>query len=356
MAIASINANANANAKSADTPVVAVSKDDAGSARSVITAHDLGSASWRSLLDRARELHPALYRPAQLARVHGACAMKNTTADRLKIPAWLAWLARLAPSEMEPALALDLALVARAAQASDTVPPSPQQRPLLITGAARHTVSGPVLVGGRMLIERGRITAIAGAGEALPQPQRAAATRSRRDRRSLGGGHVYPGFIAASFAIGLTEFSAVRATVNHAEAGPINPNARAVVAVNADSGVLAALVVRGAGQRGLIAGTPPLIQLDGWKWEEMAIERRAALHVVLPSLRLTPQALEPLLGVLLLELRKFNRQQLQKVDDALFAAAAYQRARPNAPGSPPTIAGRRHQHACPVACIAGPGR
>ena len=33
-------------------------KDDAGSARSVITAH----ASWRSLLDRARELRPALYR------------------------------------------------------------------------------------------------------------------------------------------------------------------------------------------------------------------------------------------------------------------------------------------------------
>ena len=101
--------------------------------------------------------------------------MKNTTADRLKIPAWLA---RLARSEMEPALALDLALVAlvaQAAQASDTVPPSPQQRPLLITGAARHTVSGPVLVGGRMLIKRGRITAVGGAGEALPQPQRAAA-------------------------------------------------------------------------------------------------------------------------------------------------------------------------------------
>ena len=51
--------------------------------------------------------------------------MENTTADRLKIPAWLA---RLARSEMEPALALDLALVAlvaQAAQASDTVPPPP---------------------------------------------------------------------------------------------------------------------------------------------------------------------------------------------------------------------------------------
>ena len=50
----------------------------------------------------------------------------------------------------------------------------------------------------------------------------------------------------------------MRATVNHAEVGPINFNARAVVAVNADSemlpvaradGVLAALVVPGAGQR-----------------------------------------------------------------------------------------------------------
>ena len=128
-----------------------------------------------------------------------------------------------------------------------------------------------------------------------------------------------------------------------AVAGANDPNARAVVAVNSDSellpvtranGVPAALVVLGGGKRGLIAGTSALIQLDGWNWEEMAIEREAALHVVLPSLRLTPQALEPLPGVLLLELRKFTRQQLQKIDDAFFAAAAYQRARPNAPGCP----------------------
>ena len=90
-----------------------------------------------------------------------------------------------------------LALVALVAQASDTVPPPPHQRPLLITGATLHAVSGPVLVGGRMLIERGRITAIAGAGEALPQPQGAAA-----EIVDLGGRDVYPGFIAASLPSG----------------------------------------------------------------------------------------------------------------------------------------------------------
>ena len=139
-----------------------------------------------------------------------------------------------------------------------------------------------------------------------------------------------------------------------AVAGANDPNARAVVAVNADSellpvtranGVLAALVVPGCGQRGLIAGTSALIQLDGWNWEEMAIEREAALHVVLPSLRLTPQALEPLPDVLQLELRKFTQDQLQKFDDAFFAAAAYQRARANAPDSP---AGQRWEAMLPV--------
>jgi imidazolonepropionase-like amidohydrolase len=250
-----------------------------------------------------------------------------------------------------PGMALVAAL---AAQASDTIPPPPQTRPLLVTGATLHTVSGPVIANGRMLIERGRITAIVGAGEPLPQPQGGAP-----DVVDLGGRHVYPGFIAANSALGLTEVSAVRATVDHAEVGPINPNARALVAVNADSellpvaranGVLAALVVPGSGQRGLIAGTSALVQLDGWNWEEMAIERDAALHVVLPSLRLTPQALAPLPDGLQVELRKFTQERLQQLDDAFAAAAAYLRARAIAPGSPadqrweamlPALQGRR---------------
>ncbi|WP_298829020.1 amidohydrolase family protein [uncultured Piscinibacter sp.] len=247
-------------------------------------------------------------------------------------------------------LALASALTA---QASDTIPPPPQTQPILVTGATLHTVSGPVLVGGRMLIERGRITAIVAAGEPLP-PQSGSAQVV-----DLGGRHVYPGFIAANSAIGLTEISAVRATVDHAEVGALNPNARAVVAVNADSdllpvaranGVLAALVVPGGGQRGLIAGTSALMQLDGWNWEEMAVERETALHVVLPSMRLTPQALEPLPATIQVELRKFTEERLRQIDDAFDAAAAYLRARTGAPDSPadqrweamlPVLQGRR---------------
>jgi len=69
------------------------------------------------------------------------------------------------------------------------------------------------------------------------------------------------------------EVQSVRATVDTTEIGIVNPNARAVVALNADSellpvarsnGVLAALAVPSGGSFGAIAGTPALIQLDGW--------------------------------------------------------------------------------------------
>jgi hypothetical protein len=162
--------------------------------------------------------------------------------------------------------------MALAARASDTIPPPRPIRPMLITAALPHTVRGPVLTDGRMLIGRGRIMAITSAGEALPQLRGGAA-----EVLDLGGRHGHLGVIAADSAFGLTDIRAVRAMMDHAEAGPVNPNAGALAAVDAGSGllpvtcasgVLAALVVPGSGQRGLIAGTSALMQLGGWNREE----------------------------------------------------------------------------------------
>ncbi len=223
------------------------------------------------------------------------------------------------------------------AQAADHVPPAPQKTPLLITNAVLHPVSGPVIEAGRMLVDKGRIVALAGPGQTLP------ATAVPPQVVDLGGRHVYPGFIAANSALGLTEVSAVPVTVDTTETGALNPNARAMVAVNADSellpvarsnGVLAALVVPGTAPAGGIAGTSAVMQMDGWNWEEMALLQEAALHVRLPSLRLNGAHLGPELAHLADDLRKAAALRLREIDAAFDAAAAYARARAATPDLP----------------------
>lgn len=225
-------------------------------------------------------------------------------------------------------LAVTLALAATLpVSASNEIPPPKQSKPLLITGATLHTVSGAVIADGRMLIDQGRIVAI-GAAAAVPD-------RAGADVVQLKGKHVYPGLIAAHTAMGLAEVSSVRATLDLTETGPLNPNARALVAVNADSelipvaranGVLAALSVPRAGATGLIGGTSAVIQLDGWTWEEMAVEREAGLHVFLPSLR-SPGAMNPQLPPQRLEeMQRTAQSRLRALDEAFESAAAYAKA------------------------------
>lgn len=229
------------------------------------------------------------------------------------------------------------ALLPAAARASEAVPPPPQKLPLLFTNATLHPVSGPDIARGRMLVDGGRIVALAGPDEALPR------TATEPLRMDLGGRHVYPGFITANSTLGLVEVESVRATVDLVETGFINPNARAVVALNPDSelipvarsnGVLAALAVPQAGPGGGIAGTSALLQMDGWTWEDMALRREAGLHLVLPSLRLNADLLRGNLEPLAEDLRKFTAQRLRAIDEAFDAARAYGAARAAAPALP----------------------
>lgn len=212
------------------------------------------------------------------------------------------------------------------AQASNEVPPPPQSKPLLITGATLHPVSGPAIAEGRMLVDKGRIVAI-GNAQQVAAPAGAQVVE-------LKGKHVYPGFITANSSLGLVEVSSVRATVDGTEIGNNNANARALVALNADSellpvtranGVLAALSVPRASGAGLIGGTSAVIQLDGWTWEEMAIQREAGLHVFLPGMRL-PSAQNPNLPeARLAEMQRLTGVRLKALEDALETAAAYSR-------------------------------
>lgn len=196
------------------------------------------------------------------------------------------------PALMKTSLPAALVLLLAAApaallRASDNVPAPAQSHPVVLRGATLHPVSGPDIPDGTLVFDRGRILAVAPAGVTLPLPAGAEVIELR-------GRHVYPGMVAANSVLGLAEIPSVRATLDFAETGALNPNARAQVSINPDSellpvtragGVLAAHVIPRVGD-GLVGGLSALVNLDGWTWENMTIRPAAGLHVFWPSLRI----------------------------------------------------------------------
>ena len=214
-------------------------------------------------------------------------------------------------------------LVTSIARAAPNVPPPEQTEPVLITGATIHTVSGATIENGRMLFSSGRIVAIGSARSNIDAPERTV---------DLSGLHVYPALIDANTALGLVEIEAVRATLDVAEAGPINPNVRAERAVNPDSellpvaranGVLVALSVPQRGADGLIVGTSAAVQLDGWTWEQMTVRAPIGMHVFWPPMRL-PSDVSSERRTELLERRD---EQIETLETSFEAAIAYRAAR-----------------------------
>ncbi|TDR45875.1 imidazolonepropionase-like amidohydrolase [Tahibacter aquaticus] len=192
----------------------------------------------------------------------------------------------------------------------------------VLSGADLHTVSHGTIAGGELLIRDGKIAAI---GARVDAPADAL-------RIDLKGKRIYPGLIASDSLLGLTEVDAVRATVDMAESGSVNPNARALVAIDADSellpvarsnGVLTVHVVPRAGEDGLLTGQSALVKLDGWTWEEMSLVPSVGVHLVWPSSRVPPwlpaKAQEKAAEAL--------RKNLAAIDTAFREARSYQAAR-----------------------------
>ena len=237
------------------------------------------------------------------------------------------------------------------AVATPNIPPPPQRQAIVITDATLHTVSGPVIANGRMLIDQGRIVAIGSASEV--------ATPSGAQVVSMSGKHVYPGLIGANTTLGLVEVESVRGTIDSTETGALNPNSRALVAVNPDSelipvaranGILAALSVPRGSATGLIAGTSALLQLDGWTWEEMGLIPEVGLHVALPTMRLNAALFPNLPQARLDDMQRMTSQRLKVLEDGFETANAYAKARANDANTPldsrweamlPVVAGKR---------------
>ena len=127
---------------------------------------------------------------------------------------------------MKLAVALFFAFAAASDLGAETV---------ALVGGTVHPVSAPEIRSGTVLFVDGKITAV---GAAVPLPPGTKVV-------DVSGKHVYPSLLPAATNLGLVEISAARATVDAAEIGDVNPEARADAAMNFDSELLP--VTRSAG-------------------------------------------------------------------------------------------------------------
>lgn len=141
-----------------------------------------------------------------------------------------------------------------------------------VIGATIHPVSGPVIEGGTVLLEDGKIKQV---GTNVPIP-RDALTKVI-DGKGL---HVYPGFIDAGNSIGLSEISPIGQMNDNSELGGYQPDLVAGTAVQVQSehlpvarmgGVLTSLT-RPTG--GTICGQASAIENFGWTTEQMSLGNR----------------------------------------------------------------------------------
>jgi imidazolonepropionase-like amidohydrolase len=147
-----------------------------------------------------------------------------------------------------------------------------------LTNARIVTVSGPIINKGTIVIKGNRIEAV---GANVPVPAGAKPV-------DVGGATVIPGMIDASTDIGLNE-PGVRNYDDVSEILPFDQMLRTRVAFRADSLAIpvartegiTSVAVRPGG--GTISGEVPVMNLDGWTWEEATLRPAAGLAFNFPG-------------------------------------------------------------------------
>jgi imidazolonepropionase-like amidohydrolase len=148
-----------------------------------------------------------------------------------------------------------------------------------ITNARIVTVSGPVIARGTIVIKGNRIDAV-GANVSVPSGARTL---------NAAGASVYPGLINAGADIGINE-PGVRNYDDSGELLPFNQMLRTRVAFQSDSDAIP--VTRAEGittvavlpddTSSTITGELPIMNLDGWTWEENTLRASAGLIMNFP--------------------------------------------------------------------------
>jgi imidazolonepropionase-like amidohydrolase len=191
-----------------------------------------------------------------------------------------------------------------------------------IRNATIVPVSSATIPNGTIVFSNGLITAV-GATVNIP------ANATVIDGTGL---FVYPGLIDAGSHVGLEEISAVPGTVDTAELGDINPNARAEVAVNPHSNVIPVTRVNGITsvvtepEGGIISGSSAMINLAGWTPQEMTLKAPLAMHIHFPRLRTNSFDEQPQDEEATKEAAKNYTKQIDKLRDVFRDAQAYSKA------------------------------
>jgi imidazolonepropionase-like amidohydrolase len=200
----------------------------------------------------------------------------------------------------------------------------------VIRNARIVTVSGAEIEGGTLVIRNGRIETV-GPASAGQLNATVPAGAEEIDARGLT---VYPGMIDAGTSIGLVEIgSGAPGTVDLAEVGDMNPNARAIVAVNPHTAHVNVTRVNGVTSvvtmptGGIISGQAAVINLDGTTPQEMAVVESAALVINFPRVSATTfdALFNPVQGNITEAVTARDRQ-LDQLRKLLRDAEAYGRA------------------------------
>jgi imidazolonepropionase-like amidohydrolase len=161
---------------------------------------------------------------------------------------------------------------------------------IAITHAKIFTLAGAPIEDGTLVIRDGKIAAV-GANVEVP------AGAQVIDAKGL---QVYPGLFDPITQMGLSEISAVRATVDSTETGAYNPDVVAATAVSPSSehipvtrasGITEVLTVPDSGgfdsggAQGVIGGQASALHLAGWTVNEMLIKRSVAMVISWPEIQ-----------------------------------------------------------------------
>jgi imidazolonepropionase-like amidohydrolase len=148
-----------------------------------------------------------------------------------------------------------------------------------ITNATIHPVTAATIERGTIVIRNGRIEAV---GANVRAPAGAPAV-------DAAGAHVYPGFINARTTIGIGE-PGVRGYDDVSEMLEVNPQLRTRVTYHAESDAIPVARANGittvavAPSGGILAGEVPVMNLDGWTWEEATLQMNAGIAFNFPAL------------------------------------------------------------------------